>query len=63
MFTIRYFKLIITLTDSRVQAELLKNEAVDVDLDVVSKITAQDFEDMSTDELNQFKFADIVTGR
>lgn len=55
--------LIITLAHCRVQAELLKNEAVDVDLDAVSKITAQDFEDMSTDELNQFKFADIITGK
>ncbi|XP_034827379.1 large ribosomal subunit protein mL46 [Maniola hyperantus] len=45
----------------KVQAELLKNEAVDVDLDTVSKITAQDFEDASTDELNQFKFADTIT--
>ncbi|CAH2231051.1 jg3480 [Pararge aegeria aegeria] len=47
--------------NDKVQAELLKNESVDVDLDTVSKITAQDFEDSSSDELNQFKFADIVT--
>ncbi|CAG9785615.1 unnamed protein product [Diatraea saccharalis] len=43
------------------QAELLKNESADVDLDTVSKITAQDFEDAATEELAQFKFADIVT--
>ncbi|XP_023936635.2 39S ribosomal protein L46, mitochondrial [Bicyclus anynana] len=47
--------------NDKVQAELLKNEAVDVDLDAVSKITAQDFEDAATDELTQFKFADLLT--
>lgn len=46
----------------RIQAELLKNESADVDLDAVSKITAQDFEDAATEELTKFKFADIVTG-
>lgn len=46
----------------RIQAELLKNESADIDLDAVSKITAQDFEDASTEELSKFKFADIVTG-
>ncbi|CAB3223363.1 unnamed protein product [Arctia plantaginis] len=45
----------------KVQAELLKNESVDVDLDAVSKITAQDFEDASNEEFNKFKFADIET--
>ncbi|XP_041986495.1 39S ribosomal protein L46, mitochondrial [Aricia agestis] len=47
--------------NDKVQAELLKNESVDVDLDTVSKITAQDFEDASNDELAKFKFADVVT--
>lgn len=46
----------------RIQAELLKNENADVDLETVSKITAQDFEDSSNEELAQFKFADIITG-
>lgn len=44
------------------QAELLKNESIEVDLDAVSKITAQDFEDASQEELSKFKFADIITG-
>lgn len=46
----------------RKQAELLKNESIEVDLDAVSKITAQDFEDASKEELENFKFADIETG-
>ncbi|KAL0831399.1 hypothetical protein ABMA28_002216 [Loxostege sticticalis] len=47
--------------NDKIQAELLKNESADVDLDAVSKITAQDFEDAANEELAQFKFADIVT--
>ncbi|CAH0714477.1 unnamed protein product, partial [Brenthis ino] len=47
--------------NDKIQAELLKNENADVDLDTVSKITAQDFEDLSNEELAQFKFADIIT--
>ncbi|CAH4029284.1 39S ribosomal protein L46, mitochondrial [Pieris brassicae] len=43
------------------QAELLKNESVEVDLDTVSKITAQDFEDTSNEELAKFHFAPIET--
>lgn len=31
-------------------------------MDAISKITAQDFEDASNEELANFKFADIVTG-
>ncbi|XP_032515227.2 large ribosomal subunit protein mL46 [Danaus plexippus] len=47
--------------NDKVQAELLKNESIEVDLDAVSKITAQDFEDASQEELSKFKFADIIT--
>lgn len=47
--------------NDKVQAELLKNESVDVDMDAVSKITAQDFEDASTEEFAKFKFAAIET--
>ncbi|CAG4974328.1 unnamed protein product [Parnassius apollo] len=47
--------------NDKIQAELLKNEAHDVDLDAVSKITAQDFEDAASEELAQFKFASIET--
>ncbi|KAF9406857.1 hypothetical protein HW555_012915 [Spodoptera exigua] len=45
----------------KIQAELLKKESADVDVDAVSKITAQDFEDAATEELAQFKFASIET--
>nr|XP_021182299.2 39S ribosomal protein L46, mitochondrial [Helicoverpa armigera] len=45
----------------KVQAELLKNESADVDIDAVSKITAQDFEDAANEELAQFQFASIET--
>ncbi|XP_072938652.1 large ribosomal subunit protein mL46 [Epargyreus clarus] len=45
----------------KAQAELLKKEMIDVDIDTVSKITAQDFEDAAADELAKFKFADIIT--
>ncbi|CAG9119308.1 unnamed protein product [Plutella xylostella] len=41
------------------QAELMKSESSDVD--TVSKITAQDFEDAANEELAQFKFAPIET--
>lgn len=34
-----------------------------MDVDAVSKITAQDFEDASNEELAQFKFASIETGK
>ncbi|XP_013187157.1 large ribosomal subunit protein mL46 [Amyelois transitella] len=47
--------------NDKIQAELLKKESGDVDMDAVSKITAQDFEDASTEELTKFKFADIQT--
>ncbi|XP_068632758.1 large ribosomal subunit protein mL46 [Battus philenor] len=47
--------------NDKIQAELLKNDAHDVDLDAVSKITAQDFEDAANEELAQFKFASIET--
>ncbi|XP_046962321.1 39S ribosomal protein L46, mitochondrial [Vanessa cardui] len=47
--------------NDKVQAELLKNESADVDLDIVSKITAQDFEDASKEEFDSFKFANIET--
>ncbi|KAM3964220.1 mitochondrial ribosomal protein L46 [Aphomia sociella] len=47
--------------NDQIQAELLKNESVDVDLDAISKITAQDFEDAATEELAKFKFAAIET--
>lgn len=47
--------------NDKVQAELLKNESIDVDIEAASKITAQDFEDSSTEELNQYKFANIAT--
>ncbi|XP_075974320.1 mitochondrial ribosomal protein L46 [Anticarsia gemmatalis] len=47
--------------NDKVQAELLKNESADVDIDVVSKITAQDFEDASTEEYTKFEFASIET--
>ncbi|GBP84401.1 39S ribosomal protein L46, mitochondrial [Eumeta japonica] len=40
---------------------MLKNEANDVDMEAVSKITAQDFEDAANEELTKFKFADIQT--
>ncbi|CAK1540604.1 unnamed protein product [Leptosia nina] len=43
------------------QAEILKRESAEVDLDAVSKITAQDFEDSATEEFAQFKFASIET--
>ncbi|XP_049867925.1 39S ribosomal protein L46, mitochondrial [Pectinophora gossypiella] len=45
----------------KIQAELLKNESSDVDMDTVSKITAQDFEDASNEEYAQFKFASTET--
>lgn len=38
----------------------MKSESSDVD--TVSKITAQDFEDAANEELAQFKFAPIETG-
>lgn len=47
----------------RIQAELLKNDSVEVDMENVSKNTAQDFEDASNEEFAQFKFASITTGR
>ncbi|KAJ0175468.1 hypothetical protein K1T71_008627 [Dendrolimus kikuchii] len=47
--------------NDKIQAELLKNEAVDVDMDAVSKITAQDFEDASNEEYAKFNFASIET--
>ncbi|CAH2108408.1 unnamed protein product [Euphydryas editha] len=47
--------------NDKIQAELLKNESIEVDLDAVSKITAQDFEDASKEELESFKFANIET--
>lgn len=47
--------------NDKVQAELLKKESADIDLEAVSKITAQDFEDASNEELAQFKFASIET--
>ncbi|KAJ8730705.1 hypothetical protein PYW08_002118 [Mythimna loreyi] len=47
--------------NDKVQAELLKNESADVDIDAVSKITAQDFEDAANEELAQFKFASVET--
>ncbi|KAL4716398.1 hypothetical protein ACJJTC_006760 [Scirpophaga incertulas] len=43
-----------------IQAKQLK-ESIDVDYDTVSKITAQDFEDSSAEELGKFQFADIIT--
>lgn len=46
----------------RIQAELLKNESAEVDTEVMSKITAQDFEDASNEEFAQFQFASINTG-
>lgn len=46
----------------RVQAELIKKESLDIDMDTVSKITAQDFEDATNEELAQFQFADIIRG-
>lgn len=42
---------------------MLKNESAEVDIDTVSKITAQDFEDAANEELAQFKFAPIETGK
>ncbi|KAI5636135.1 39S mitochondrial ribosomal protein l46 domain-containing protein [Phthorimaea operculella] len=45
----------------KIQAELLKNESSDVDMDAVSKITAQDMEDAANEEYAQFKFASIET--
>lgn len=47
--------------NDKIQAELLKKELVDVDLDAVSKITAQDFEDAANEEYTQFKLASIET--
>ncbi|CAH0581394.1 unnamed protein product [Chrysodeixis includens] len=47
--------------NDKVQAELLKNESAEVDMDAVSKITAQDMEDAANEELAQFKFASIET--
>ncbi|XP_052756161.1 39S ribosomal protein L46, mitochondrial [Galleria mellonella] len=47
--------------NDKIQAELLKNESADVDLDTISKITAQDFEDAANEELAKFKFAAIET--
>ncbi|CAH0406905.1 unnamed protein product [Chilo suppressalis] len=47
--------------NDKIKAELLKNESADIDLDVVSKITAQDFEDAAAEEFANFKFADLVT--
>lgn len=41
---------------------MLKNESANIDLDVVSKVTAQDFEDASMDELSKFSFAPVETG-
>lgn len=42
---------------------MLKNESVEVDIDAISKITAQDFEDASNEEYDKFTFADILTGK
>ncbi|CAG4948826.1 unnamed protein product [Colias eurytheme] len=42
-------------------AELLKNESIEVDIDTISKVTAQDFEDASNEELAKFQFASIET--
>lgn len=47
----------------RIQAELLKSDTHDVDLDTVSKITAQDLEDAANEEFAQFKFGSIETGK
>ncbi|KPJ10816.1 39S ribosomal protein L46, mitochondrial [Papilio machaon] len=47
--------------NDKIQAELLKSDSQDVDLDAVSKITAQDLEDAATEELSQFKFGSIET--
>ncbi|KPJ11188.1 39S ribosomal protein L46, mitochondrial [Papilio machaon] len=47
--------------NDKIQAELLKSDSHDVDLDAVSKITAQDLEDAATEELSQFKFGSIET--
>ncbi|XP_038214613.1 39S ribosomal protein L46, mitochondrial [Zerene cesonia] len=41
--------------------ELLKKESAEVDIDTISKVTAQDFEDASIEELAKFRFADIET--
>jgi len=41
--------------------EKLKKNAANVDMDEISTITAQDFEDASTDELANFKVASIIT--
>lgn len=59
------FFIIIYISHSfcRIQAELIKNESVEVDIETISKITAQDFEDACTEELSKFKFADIETGK
>lgn len=46
----------------RIQAELLKNESTDLDMDAISKITAQDFEDASNEEHTKFQFASVETG-
>ncbi|XP_026315672.1 39S ribosomal protein L46, mitochondrial [Hyposmocoma kahamanoa] len=45
----------------KIQAELLKNDSIEVDMEVVSKNTAQDFEDASNEEFAQFQFASITT--
>ncbi|XP_059046411.1 large ribosomal subunit protein mL46 [Achroia grisella] len=47
--------------NDKIQAELLKNDAADVDMDAISKITAQDFEDAANEELAKFKFAAVET--
>lgn len=47
--------------NDKIQAELLKKDSVDIDIDAMSKITAQDFEDAANEEYAKFKFADIET--
>lgn len=50
------------MNNCRLQAELLKNDSAEVDMEVVSKNTAQDFEDASNEEFALFKFASVATG-
>ncbi|CAH2076647.1 unnamed protein product, partial [Iphiclides podalirius] len=51
----------IRLENDKIQEEMLKSDSRDVDLDAVSKITGQDFEDAANEELAQFKFGSIET--
>lgn len=57
-----FYTLIFILIISRIQEEILKNDSHDVDLDAISKFTAQDLEDAANEELAQFKFGSIETG-